>query len=125
VAASKAKSKLGIKASLRFMIGLSDREIFLLRDIITFLGCGTLYINTKAKEAQLTVNGFYDVINTIIPLINKCPLEGVKALDFKDWCKVADLMVKGHHLTADGLVEIQKIKAEMNSKRAACEDPAE
>jgi len=49
VAVNKVKSKLGIKLTLRFMIGLSDREIFLLKDIIAYLGCGTLYINTKKK----------------------------------------------------------------------------
>jgi hypothetical protein len=99
------------------VIGLSDREVFLLKDIITYLGCGTLYINTKAKSCQLTVAGFSEITDIIIPLINKYPIEGVKALDYKAWCKVADLMVKGRHLTADGLVEIQIIKEEMNTKR--------
>ena len=61
----------------------------------------------------------------IIPLINNCPIEEVKASDFKDWCKVADLMVKGRHLTEDELIEIQKIKAGMNSKRIFGEDSAE
>jgi len=47
VAVNKVKSKLGIKLTLRFMIGLSDREIFLLKERIAYLGCGTLYINKK------------------------------------------------------------------------------
>lgn len=122
MAVNKVKSKLGIKLTLRFMIGLSDREIFLLKDIIAYLGCGTLYINTKKKPGQLIVTVLSDII---IPLINNCPIEGVKASDFKDWCKVADLMVKGRHLTEDELIEIQKIKAGMNSKRIFGEDSAE
>lgn len=125
MAVNKVKSKLGFKVTLRFMIGLSGREILLLKDIIAYLGCGTLYINTKANKVQYTVTVFSDILKIIIPLVNNCPMVGVKALDFKDWCKVADLMENRRHLTEDGIVEIQQIKAGMNSQRIPAEDPVE
>ena len=38
----------------------------------------------------------------------------MKALDFKDFCVVADMMKDKKHLTKEGLQEIKKIKAGMN-----------
>jgi hypothetical protein len=42
---------------------------------------------------------------------------GVKKDDFEDFCKVVDIMKVGGHLTPEGLEEIRKIKAGMNSLR--------
>jgi hypothetical protein len=41
----------------------------------------------------------------------------VKAQDFKDFCKVADLMKEKKHLTEEGLEQIKLIKAGMNTWR--------
>ena len=41
----------------------------------------------------------------------------MKALDFDDFCKVADMMKKKEHLTKEGLQEILKIKERMNKGR--------
>jgi hypothetical protein len=38
-------------------------------------------------------------------------------LDFKDFCKVVDLMSKGDHLTVEGLKEIKLIKSKINKSR--------
>jgi hypothetical protein len=38
-------------------------------------------------------------------------------LDFIEWSKIANLMDKGSHLTVEGLNEIRKIRAGMNSSR--------
>ena len=58
-----------------------------------------------------------DLNNKIIPLFQNSPINGVKAEDFKDFCKVAEMMKEKKHLTEDGLKEIKKIKAGMNSAR--------
>jgi hypothetical protein len=47
----------------------------------------------------------------------KYPLQGVKSKDFKDFCKVAELMENKAHLTAEGLDQIRQIKAGMNTGR--------
>ena len=50
-------------------------------------------------------------------MFKKYPIPGVKALDFKDFCRAAELMKEKKHLTPEGLEQIKKIKAGMNSKR--------
>ena len=53
----------------------------------------------------------------IIPFFERCPILGVKALDFEDFKRVvAIIKVKGH-LTESGLEEIRLIKAGMNRGR--------
>ena len=47
----------------------------------------------------------------------KYPMLGGKALDFANFCKVAELMKNKSHLTPEGLEEIRKIKAQMNKAR--------
>ena len=44
-----------------------------------------------------------DIQNKIIPFFNKYAIIGVKSLDFKDWCLVAELMQEGKHTTPEGL----------------------
>jgi uncharacterized protein involved in tellurium resistance len=41
----------------------------------------------------------------------------VKALDFKDFCEIAELINKKDHLTVEGLNKINKIKENMNKGR--------
>jgi hypothetical protein len=53
----------------------------------------------------------------IIPFFKEHPILGEKSKDFKDWCRVADLMSEGKHLTLEGVEEIQNIKGGMNTKR--------
>ena len=54
---------------------------------------------------------FPDISSKIIPLFQEYPLQGVKANDFADFCKVAELMRSEAHLTKDGLEEIKQIKS--------------
>ena len=58
-----------------------------------------------------------DILNIIIPFFVKYPILGIKALDFADFCKVAELMKTKAHLTLDGLEEIRLIKEGMNKGR--------
>lgn len=41
-------------------------------------------------------------------------ISGVKALDFKDWCKIADIIKVGEHLTPQGASKILEIKSGIN-----------
>jgi len=59
----------------------------------------------------------YKTSSKIIPFFSKYPIEGVKAKDFDDFCKVAELMKSKVHLTSDGLEQIRKIKSGMNRGR--------
>jgi hypothetical protein len=60
---------------------------------------------------------FKDNYEKILPFLHKYPILGVKAQDFEDWTKVAEMIKSKEHLTNEGLEQIRKIKARMNSCR--------
>lgn len=76
-----------------------------------YFGSGTIEINTKTSVLMLTITKISIITKIIIPLFNKYPLLGVKYLDYLDWCKIANLMSEGKHLTNEGLKLIKEIKA--------------
>jgi hypothetical protein len=45
------------------------------------------------------------------------PIQGIKHLDYQDFCKVAALIYKRKHLSQKGLSQILLIKDRMNTKR--------
>ena len=86
--------------------------------LIKWLDCGYIIIpRTRPNEINFKVTKFQDITNKIIPIFKKYNILGVKALDFADWCKVAELMKEKKHLTKEGLEKIRSIKSGMNSKR--------
>lgn len=87
-----------------------------MNNIVDTLKCGTVYKHSK-NAVVLTVSKFEDINNKLIPLFNKHKIEGVKALDFGDFKKVAELINKKAHLTFEGLKLIQEIKSRMNNNR--------
>ena len=93
------------------------RDKALLIIILEYLGCGTLYKHSDNVVA-LRVFKFDDIYLNIIPFFKKYPINGVKALDFYDWCNAADIIKQKGHLTKEGLEQIQKIKAGMNRGRS-------
>ena len=80
-----------------------------------YFDCGKIYKNRDAFDFRVTK--FDDITEKIIPFFSKHPIRGVKAKDFADWCKVAELMKENKHLTTAGLKQIKKIKAGMNTGR--------
>ena len=114
ISASNTHS-VGFKLQLIFVISQDSRDMILLLTIIEFLKCGNIY--RKGDVYDLRVSKFSDITDKIIPFFKKYPILGVKALDFADFCKVAELMKNKAHLTKDGLEQIRKIKAGMNRGR--------
>jgi hypothetical protein len=57
--------------------------------------------------------------NIIIPFFNKYPIQGVKSMDYADFCKIAapPLMKDQAHFTASGLDQIRVIKSGKNKGR--------
>lgn len=86
-----------------------------MKSLIEYLQCG--YITKNRETFDLKVTKFDDIVNKIIPFFKKYPILGVKALDFSDFCKVAEMMKEKKHLTKEGLEIIKKIKSEMNQGR--------
>ena len=81
--------------------------------------CGNCYfdISKENKKIIFVVRKLSDITNIIIPFFDKYPIFGVKAKDFEDFKKVAELMKNKAHLTPEGLEKIRLIKAGMNRGR--------
>ena len=107
--------RAGFQVQLVFEIEQHMRDHILLVSFISFFNAGSVI---KYKNASFyRVTKFDDIVNKIIPLFKKYKIRGVKALDFKDWCQVAELMKQKKYLTKEGLEEIRKIKAGINKGR--------
>jgi len=60
------------------------------------------------------ISASLDIETKIVPFFQKYPIQGVKSLDFQDFCKVVELIKEKRHLTKEGLEQISKIKTGMN-----------
>lgn len=107
------------KSSVRliFKITQHSRDAQLIENLVEDLDCGAYYPYGDREASDFVVQKFSDIHEKIIPFFNKYPILGVKALDFADFCKVAEIMKVKGHLTESGLDEIRKIKVGMNRGR--------
>jgi hypothetical protein len=114
----KNSSKLGHQVSLVFSLIQHSRDEKLFNMILKYLGCGVIEkVITRPDEVKYVVYKFGNICNILIPLFQKYPLQGVKSLNFYDFCKVANLMINKVHLTKKGIKEINLIKSQMNTGR--------
>lgn len=75
-------------------------------------------VNIHSKNAFVfKITKLVDLTKKIIPLFEQNPIQGVKQLDYLDFCEVAKLMSEGKHHTTEGLDIIISIKNKMNTKR--------
>lgn len=109
-------NKIGFQVKLRLSITQHIRDKELLTLIINYLKAGIINIHSE-NILVLKITKFDDITNNIIPLLEQNPIQGVKYLDFLDFCKVAKLMDEKKHLTPEGLDIIKRIKNKMNTKR--------
>lgn len=69
------------------------------------------------EPSHFLVTTLSDNYDKIIPFWKKYKVEGIKANDLADFCKIAEILKVKGHLTHEGLDEILKLKDGMNSKR--------
>jgi hypothetical protein len=74
------------------------------------LGLGLIYQNSSKVQYRITKNSEIDIL---IPMIED-GLKGAKALAFRDFVQIQDMINNGLHRTEDGLQNISKIKLSMN-----------
>lgn len=102
---------------LVFSINQHIRDKELMENLISYLGCGTFRARVNKDHAEFRVTKSENLTGIIIPFFNKYPIVGVKALDFVDWCKAANIVKDKSHLSTEGFKEISKIKAGLNKGR--------
>jgi hypothetical protein len=102
---------------LIFLITQHSRDRELMESLVSYFGCGRYVPRNNKDFGEFIITKFSDITDIIIPFFEKFPIVGVKALDFADFCEVADLMKNGAHLTREGLEKIRLIKEGMNRGR--------
>lgn len=113
---SKSKTtSSGFQVLLKFSLTQHSRDELLMKSLVEYLDCGN--ICKDGESFQYQVQKFSDNAEKIIPFFIKCSIVGMKALDFKDWCKACEIVKLKGHLTNEGLNKIHEIKAGMNAGR--------
>jgi hypothetical protein len=113
----ESKTKLGCTIAPSFAVNLHLREEDLVRNLLKFFKCGTITKNEKDIKISFRIRSLSNIISTIVPFFNQYPIEGVKFLDFEDFCKIIKIMQKKNHLEEEGLNLIREIKLNMNLRR--------
>jgi hypothetical protein len=99
-----------------FGIELHEKDFYLLKQIQTFFGVGTIRKRVRdGKPSTIySVQSIKDLQSSIIPHFKKYPMLTQKQADFELFCMIIDLMVIQEHLNFNGLSKILSIKAAMN-----------
>jgi hypothetical protein len=111
------KLKIGYGVQLLFLVTQHSRDRDLINKLVESLGCGYVRERSRGSAVDFKVTAIEDIINKIIPFFELYLLQGIKTLDYKDFCKIALLMKDGLHRKNEGIEEIRKIKSGMNSHR--------
>ena len=106
---------IGYKVFLVLKVTQDSRDAELMVYLKEYLGCGDVY--NYLTWSDYIVTKYEDITFKIIPFFKKYRTKGVKALDFADLSKAAELMKQKKHLTPEGLYQIRNIKAGMNRGR--------
>lgn len=101
------------------MLDPKDSYLLVLTEIADFLGCNLL------TRKQLSTNREYYIITAsskkslskIIAYLDYFSLYSSKYLDYKDWSKAAELIIKNLHLRIEGVISIDSLKNSMNRNR--------
>jgi hypothetical protein len=118
VKVAKSKGYLGFQVVISFSISQHVRDELLLTKFIEYLGCGKIEkVSTRPDIVTFVVYKFSDILEKIIPFFQRYSLQGIKYLDYKDFCEVANIMVNKSHLTLEGLKKIKSLKSGMNTGR--------
>lgn len=86
------------------------------------MNCGAVYYHSE-NAFVFKVGKFVEISppigqgKNIIPFFKAHFIQGVKQLDYQDFCEIATLISEGQHLTPKGIAKIQLIKDRMNTKR--------
>lgn len=114
----KAKTLSGIQVIMTFSITQHVRDELLLTKFIDYFGCGKIEkVSTRPNEVKYIVYRYSFLRDKIIPFFEDYPLQGIKWMDYKDFCKIAKIMEDKSHLNPEGLKKIKSLKSGMNKGR--------
>lgn len=101
-----------------------------MKSLIDILKCGN--VKRYNDACYYRISNISDITENIIPLFKKYPIlshpfrggRGEKSKDFSDFCEVLEMIKDKKHLTKEGLEQIRRTKAGMNTGRSKTLPPA-
>lgn len=114
--------KVGYRAEIGFQITQHSRDQVFMESFSPYFNCGRLKKDSRNSVLYFTVSNFTDLIDRIIPFFQEHKILGVKSIDYEDWCKAADIIRAGAHLTTGGINELRRLQEGMNSKRLSANE---
>lgn len=105
--------KLGWRVKAIFIIGLHKKDRMILELLLKFFGVGGIKQQGKDR-VQYMVTSVKDLMEVIIPHLEKFPLITQKQADFILFKQVVNLMYNKEHLTIEGFQKILNLKASIN-----------
>jgi len=107
--------KTGIRVLAEFKIGLNERDLKLLESIKKYFGnIGQIHYNVSVNSWTYKVSKNKDLLNVIIPHFIHYPLLTQKAVDFKLFMQIVQLIKEKAHLNKAGLEQIVNIRSSLN-----------
>ena len=107
--------KLNKKIQLEFNLTQHARDEELMKAIANYFKAGSVYLNRNTFVFRVV--NLSELTDIILPLFINHPVQGIKYFDYLDFVKAVEIIKNKHHLTLEGLEQIQKIKDGMNSRR--------
>src|SRR3989344_6823893 len=113
------KSNRLVEVRLLFEIELREDDKEILERVRNTLQCGNIYHLTYERykkwrpHYKYKVSNLKDITEKVIPFFRKYPLQAKKKNSFEVFSKVAELMLKKHHLKTEGIKEIHKLKEDL------------
>jgi hypothetical protein len=98
-----------------FTVVQHERDVQILYALKSFFGCGVVRQNHDHHVA-FRVRGIEHLAKRIIPFFEAHPLKTKKRVDFIKFRKVVTLMMRGEHLTPEGIERIRKIASRMRER---------
>jgi hypothetical protein len=120
---TKIKASNSEQVRLFFKVTQHFKNVQLLYALKKFFGVGIVKRKTKDPEKtwEFVVSRFEHLNTKIIPFFESNKMHSTKKFDFLRFRKVAIMMLRKDHLTAEGLVHIKAIASRMNKSIAYSE----
>ena len=108
-------SKSGFQVMPEFVVTQGAKSLSALEGIKEFFECGSIFVNRRHDNHRenlyrFCVRSLKDLNEKIIPFFKDNQLKTYKTHDFELFCKVVEMMINRHHLTAEGLEAIRQLK---------------
>jgi hypothetical protein len=122
ISITKIKSSNSEQVRLYFKVTQHYKNVKVLYALKNYFGVGIVKRQTKDPEKiwEYVVSRFEHLNTRIIPFFESNKLHTTKQFEFLKFRKVAIIMARKEHLTADGLTKIKLIAKRMNKLVSNC-----